>query len=376
MERLTLAHTRAPGDVLAMTALVRDVHRAYPGRFRIAVDTPYRDIWLHNPHVVPRDRGSPGRYMQLSYGKSIGRAGRECIHFLTAWHHNFHEHTGLRVPLTEPRPDLHLTPAERTTRLVGGRYWLLVAGGKNDFTTKHYVYERHQRVVDALRGLGIPVVQAGAADRGHSHPPMRGALNMVGKTTLRDFFRLIAQADGVICTITAAMHAAAALQRPCVVTAGGREEWWWEGYTNTADQFGPVASRRVTVPHRFLHTQGLLDCCRNRGCWKNKRSTAEADSRKSYCVLPVVSDGGQVAPKCMDMISAEMIVEAVLSYYADGTLPPVPGGTDVTPIAQDGHSFVDAAGRRLRVRVETVEAPPKSAPPAAAPAPPAPPLTN
>lgn len=322
MESLILSHDRAPGDIVTMTALVRDIALTYPGKYRISVETTCRDLWKYNPYIRPRNKDEPGRWIRLSYGESIKRASRECIHFLTAWHYNFHKQTGIQVPLTLPKPDLHLGPDEHQ-RLVEGRYWVILSGGKSDFTTKHWVYSRHQKVVDGLRGLGIPVVQAGSDERGHYHPRLAGALDLVGKTTLREFIRLIAQADGVICTITAAMHIAAAFDRPCVVTGGGREEWWWEGYGNWGNQFGPIASGKVKVPHRYLHTIGKLDCCRFKGCWKNKVTADEKDGRNSYCTRPVRAENGQRVPECMDMITSENILEGVLSYYLDGTLPPL-----------------------------------------------------
>ncbi len=318
MESLVLNHHRAPGDIVTMTALVRDIHVAYPGRFRVSVQTSCPELWYGNPYVVPRRKSEPAKWVQLSYGEGIGRSARENIHFLTAWHHNLAKQTGIEVPLTLPKPDLHLKPSEEA-RIVDGRYWLILAGGKTDFTTKHYVYARHQKVVDALRGMGIAVVQGGSADRGHYHPRMAGALDLVGKTTLREFMRLIAQADGVICTITAAMHIAAAFDRPCVITGGGREAWWWEGYTND-NQFGPVASGKVKVPHRYIHTIGLLDCCKTRGCWLNKVTSDEKDEKRSYCRRPKAVEGGQRVPECMAMISPQNVIEGVVSYYADGTL--------------------------------------------------------
>ena len=38
-QKLVLIHKRAPGDTLVLTALVRDIALAHPGKFRIDVDT-------------------------------------------------------------------------------------------------------------------------------------------------------------------------------------------------------------------------------------------------------------------------------------------------------------------------------------------------
>lgn len=349
MQRFILRHNRAPGDITAMTALVRDIALTHPGKYQVAVDTSFRDLWANNPHIIPLSEAAKGAtVVKLSYGEYITLAGRQPIHFLESFHRDFAKKTGIKVPLVRPTPDLHMTGAERATRHVEGKYWVVLAGGKLDFTTKHYVYKRHQEVVHALRGMGLGVVQLGARGQNptHFHPKLDSTLDLIGRTSLREMLQIVANADGVICTITFAMHAAAALGRPCVVTAGGREEWWWEAYHR--DNPGLGANRHeLPVDHRYLHTLGRLDCCLRKGCWKNKVLANERD--KSFCAYPKQSDGGQVVPLCMDMISADRIVESVLSYYLDGTLTPPEGM--MLPTADQPTTVNTPDGRRLVVTV-------------------------
>jgi hypothetical protein len=320
--RLLLRHHRAPGDILAMTALVRDIHITYPGKYLTGIDTPCKDIWKNNPHVSEMRDKLGCRIVNLSYGESISRASRETIHFMTGFHHDFEKKTGIRVPLQLPHPDLHLTEEEKNTRLVEGRYWVILSGGKQDFTTKWWPYERHQQVIDTLSAFGIRFVQLGGkgSHPSHFHPDLKSTLNLVGKTSLREMIRIIAQSDGVLCTITFAMHAAAALSKPCVVTAGGREEWWWEAYHRDNEGLGPNR-HLLPIDHRYLHTIGLLKCCERKGCWLNKSSKDEND--KSFCKNSVSGEYSRPVPECHRMITVEKVCESVLSYYADGTLPPL-----------------------------------------------------
>ena len=323
MERLLLRHQRAPGDIIVMTALVRDLAIAYPGKYHIGVDTSFKEIWDNNPYIRPMPDKKGARIVNLTYGEYIRKAAHEQIHFLTAFHKNLKTQTGIDVPLLYPHPDLHLSPAEQKP-LLDGRYWVVVAGGKGDFTTKHWVYERYQKVVDILTGLGIPVVQIGGKGSypTHFHPELQNVTSLVGKTDLRQMFRVINNADGVICTITSAMHIAAAMGKPCVVTSGGREEWWWEAYHKDNPGLSPV-QKLLPVSHRYLHTIGKLDCCAKKGCWKNKVQKLEGD--KSFCNYAVPAESGQIVPLCMDMISVEKVVSSVLTYYMDGTLPLLEG---------------------------------------------------
>jgi ADP-heptose:LPS heptosyltransferase len=323
MEKIILRHQRAPGDIVVMTAVVRDLALTYPGRFHIAVDTTFRELWLNNPHVkiMPDKRGA--RIVNLTYGSYIKKAATEKIHFLSSFHKDLKTQTGIDVPLLYPHPDIHLSEEEQKP-IVSGRYWVVLAGGKNDFTTKHWVYERYQRVVDILKDFGIHVVQLGGRGSrpSHHHPKLNNVIDMVGMTNLRQMLRIINNSDGVICTITAAMHMAAALNKPCVVTGAGREEWWWEAYSRDNPGLAPV-NNLLPVSHRYLHTIGNLDCCSKKGCWKNKVQKSEGD--KSFCNYPTQAEGGQMVPLCMDMITAEKVVGSVLSYYMDGTLPLLEG---------------------------------------------------
>lgn len=367
---IILAHGRAPGDITVMSAFVRDFAKTYGDQYDVEVFTSCPSLWRSNPYVSrvlssPRE-GVPMH--ELSYGKQINEADYTPLHFLTAFHRDFKNRTGVDVPVLEPIPDLHLSDEELNTRPIAGRYWLMIAGGKSDFTCKVWSAMRNQQVVNVLRQFGIRFVQIGATYKGNWHPPLQGCLDLIGKTGLRDSLWLLHHADGVICPVTFFMHAAAALKRPCVCIAGGREHWWWEAYVNpaTVENFGPIASGKVPVPHRFLHTQGLLPCCQSRGCWMNKVDKTQPDKHKMYCKLPVDDGYGQRIPECLRMITVEHVVEAVLSYYEDGTLDPIgpppkiimPDGSPLNSKSLQAQSAPTLAPRVLTAPTATVPAPP------------------
>jgi ADP-heptose:LPS heptosyltransferase len=181
-------------------------------------------------------------------------------------------------------------------------YWIVVAGGKFDFTIKWWHFRRWQAVVDSFRERML-FVQIGESH--HYHPALKGVLDLRGETSLRDLIRLVYHAQGVLCPVTLLMHLAAAVEtkpggpqmRPCVVVAGGREPWTWEAYPN----------------HRFLHTIGKLPCCAKGGCWRARSvPLGDGDSKdepKHLCVDTVNN-----LPRCMEMISPTQVVDAVESY--------------------------------------------------------------
>lgn len=325
--RLILIHKRAPGDTAVMTALPRDIHAAHPGKFELAVDTNCMSLWENNPHVITtkelKARG-PVEHIKLTYGKGVRDQNFETVHFLSYFNRDFEVQTRVKVPLTLPYPDLHLSDVEKSAPLINGRYWAFLSGGKSDFTAKVWSTAHWQAAIAELQALGLGCVQIGGTDRGHWHPEVKNVRNLVGKTDLRDMMRVIYHADGVICGITSAMHLAAGLQKPCVVLAGGREAWWWEAYVRENSGLGgPAVAAKLAMPHRFLHTIGLLDCCQRHGCWKNKVVKLHDDP--SVCKYPVIKPG-QAVPKCLEMITPAHVVEAVMSYYEDKSLPPIKEG--------------------------------------------------
>ncbi len=52
MRRLVLRSFQSPGDILMLTAAVRDLHAACPGRFQTDVRTSADAIWENNPSAL------------------------------------------------------------------------------------------------------------------------------------------------------------------------------------------------------------------------------------------------------------------------------------------------------------------------------------
>ena len=316
VQPVLLTHARAPGDVTVMTACIRDLALTHPGEYEIHVGTRWRELWENNPYIAGThglETGITPRY-RLDYGPSMSRLASNRMHFIAAFHRALSGVLKVDVPVLFSKPDLHLSEQERTEAPISGRYWCVLAGGKTDMTAKIWSAARWQQTIDLLAERGINCVQVGALKRNHIQPALKNTLSLLDRTSLRDLVWLIHHADGVICHVTCAMHMAAALDKPCVVLAGGREHWWWEAYTNAARTFGDRAAP-VPVPHRFLHTQGLLACCKDNGCWRNKVSSSEQDKKRSYCRYPCDDGFGQQYPTCMHLITPQHVVDAVLSYY-------------------------------------------------------------
>lgn len=323
-ERLLLRCSLCPGDIVTMTAAVRDLHSAHPGRFITGVDTPCPDLWAHNPHIKPVSCREPGvREIEMHY-PGINRSNQHPAHFLRGYTDYLEQQLGLTIPTSDFRGDLYLTDEERSldTPIVGGfdagePYWLIVAGGKHDFTAKWWPPDYAQRVVDhfapgSCADRPVRFAQCGSAS--DWHPRLRGVTDLVGKTDLRQLIRLVYHAEGVLCPVTLAMHLAAAVPRkgevarPCVVVAGGREPAHWEAYPG----------------HEYLDTIGRLPCCATGGCWKSRCQVVgdgDVKDRKNLCERPVQVSGDLRIAECMTRVTPARVIDAIERCIAQPSLP-------------------------------------------------------
>ncbi|MBC7784077.1 MAG: ADP-heptose--LPS heptosyltransferase [Burkholderiales bacterium] len=309
---LVLQCRLSPGDVLMLTAAVRDLHRAFPGQFITDIETSAPDLWAYNPWITKLDRSqrSNASVLEMHY-PLINSSNQKPVHFLQGYIDFLERCLRLRVPVTEFRGDIYLSGEERNwtnqveeTFGFKGTYWIMMAGGKYDFTAKWWPPDYYQEVVDRLAGR-VQFVQCG--EKHHWHPPLRGVFDLVGKTSIRQFVRLMYHAQGVVCPVTFAMHLAAAVPskfnrlRPCVVIGGGREPPHWEAYPG----------------HQYLHTIGMLPCCAMGGCWKSRCQPVGDGNRKddeNMCERPVPVRSDLKIAQCMTMIKSDDVIRVIEKF--------------------------------------------------------------
>lgn len=307
MEDWIFENWLSAGDIVMLTAAVRDLHRAYPGRFRTDVRTSTPALWAHNPYLTPLDTKSRRVRSMVCHYPLIHRCNTAPYHFIHGFIEYLNDELKLKIKPTDFKGDIHLSDEEKegpgpVEVALGKRrpYWIIAAGGKYDYTIKWWHRRRWQEVVNHFQKK-LLFVQVG--EKGHYHPPLQGVLDLRGKTSLRELIRLVYHADGIVCPVTLHMHLAAAVPLPegrkrlrsCVVIAGGREPAHWEQYPG----------------HYFLHTIGALECCAKGGCWKSRTvplgDGSGLDKPNSLCV-DVTPKG---LPRCMDMISAQQVCRLI-----------------------------------------------------------------
>ncbi|MDE2986333.1 MAG: ADP-heptose--LPS heptosyltransferase [Gemmatimonadota bacterium] len=315
MRKLILRNFQSPGDIVMLTAAVRDLHRCYPERFLTDVRTSCPALWENNPHLVPLNEEDPDVEVVDCHYPLIHQSNQTPCHFLHGFIHYLNATLGLRIEPGAFKGDIHISDDEKEwfslveeTHGQSRPFWTIVSGGKLDYTIKWWDPNRYQAVVDHFRGR-VEFVQVG--EDGHHHPPLDGVVDMRGQTTLRQLVRLMYHAQGVVTPISLPMHLAAAVEmkpgmprnRPCVVIAGGREPPHWTAYPH----------------HQFIHTVGALKCCDDGGCWKSRTVPLGdgdyKDGPEELCV-DVVGD----LPRCMDMITAEEVIRRIEWYFGGGAI--------------------------------------------------------
>jgi ADP-heptose:LPS heptosyltransferase len=316
MRKLIFKCGLSPGDIVMLTAAVRDLHLCYPGKFITDVRTSCAELWENNPYISRLDETDKEVEVIDCQYPLIDHSNDLPYHCLHGFIEFFNETLGLSIKPTAFNGDIHLSALEKSWysqvhELTGEDtpFWIVSAGGKYDVTIKWWATERYQAVIDHFKGK-ILFVQIGSW--GHHHPALRGVIDLRGKTTLRELVRLVYHSQGVLCPVTGLMHLAAAVEtrtgqpphRPAVVIAGGREPMQWEAYPH----------------HQFIHTNGALDCCVHGGCWRDRivplGDGTQRDHPDHLC-RDVVED----LPRCMHMISPDDVIRRIEMYFQGGMLP-------------------------------------------------------
>lgn len=315
MRKLILRNFQSPGDIVMLTAAVRDLHRCHPGEFLTDVRTSCPDLWDHNPHLTPLDEHDPDVTVVDCHYPLIHRSNQEPRHFLDGFVEYLNEQLGLRIRVTDFKGDIHISQAEKdwfleveTQKGPAQPFWLFASGGKFDYTAKWWDPHRYQQVVNHFKGR-LLFVQVG--ENHHHHPRIEGTVDLRGQTSHRQLVRLMYHAQGAVSAVSLLMHLAAAvevkpgmpLNRPCVVIAGGREPPHFTAYPH----------------HQFIHTVGALRCCDNGGCWKSRTvplGDGDVHDRPEALCVDVVG----TLPRCMDMISADDVIARIEMYFRGGAL--------------------------------------------------------
>jgi ADP-heptose:LPS heptosyltransferase len=297
---LILKNGQGAGDQVLLTAVVRDLHKTHPGRYRTAVDCWGTALFDSNPYVTPREQLSPNARQIVVEGFV---ASDDSPHLVTQFARSLSRKIDVHIDVLKLGGDVHLSRDERASAhpFDGEPYWLAWFGGHWGFTTKLWSETHAQAVVDHFRGK-LRFVQVGAS--GHHHPKVSGATSLVGDTPMRRMVMLMYHAAGGIGPVSFGMHLSAAVpmaptglssasRRPFIVLVGGRE-----------------APQVFLYPgHTAIGSIGRYRCCLSGACWKN--NSHPGAGRKVDCEQVVLSDGLALARCMVEDVTPNRVIEAI-----------------------------------------------------------------
>jgi ADP-heptose:LPS heptosyltransferase len=286
-----------------MTGAIESLHTLYPGQYRTGVDSTCPEIFFYNKWVEDLSGVPDVRPILMEY-PGINRSNQVNLHFLQAYCDYLGEQLGIPLPCQVNRPYLYFSPEEgiwmsRVAEIYGRerKHWILSAGVKQDYTAKGWVQSYWQEVVDRLAGR-VLFVQIGHQD--HLHKPLKGVVDQIGKTNLRELIRLCRSAEGGVGPITFIGHCMAALGKPYICISGGREPPSFIAYNTQTT----------------LHTIGALSCCLT-PCWRSRvvplNDGDHKDTELCYQPIPL---GSETVQRCMSLITPGDVVRAIERYLS------------------------------------------------------------
>jgi len=223
-----------PGDCWCLTRIVRDFAEQFPEDV-LAPVVPCPEIFSGNPfyRVPDRDAVELNFTFPGAVGKNRDGGNADKIDSMVKAMFEFvRRETGRPLEMRCSAPEFYPSPDEKRYSPVptGRPVCVLNAGWKSDTPAKFWGRVNFESVVHVLSDR-ILFVQVGAARSGIDfHRPVPGALDLLGRTTLRELAQLVYHADFVLTGISQLHHLAGiACYKPrhCVTIAGGREPENW-----------------------------------------------------------------------------------------------------------------------------------------------------
>jgi len=234
--QIILYFGHAPGDDLLCTTVLRELRTR-----------GYRNLWMVSNHpeifqgmedatcVLPLDLPllRLRRFHHLEYARWLPEEDRS----VPPQHHIIAE-LCTQVGITgdiELRPHLRLTSTEHASGFwANGKIAIQSSGlgGILPMKNKQWYPERFQEVVDQLYQQ-MDFVQIGSL----SDPPLTHALDLRGKTTIRETAAILSNTRLYIGNVGFLMHLARAVECPAVILFGGREAPWQSGYSENTNLY-------------------------------------------------------------------------------------------------------------------------------------------
>ncbi|HEX7377460.1 MAG TPA: hypothetical protein VF278_10125, partial [Pirellulales bacterium] len=112
-QQLILQSFQSPGDIVMLTAAVRDLHLAYPGEFQTDVRTSVPAIWENNPRLTALEEGAADVQSIDMHYDLVNQSNTAPYHFVHGYVRHLEQRLGLRIPVTRFHGEIHLAAIEK-----------------------------------------------------------------------------------------------------------------------------------------------------------------------------------------------------------------------------------------------------------------------
>jgi len=251
------------GDDLMCTTVFRELKKRGAGR--IAMSTPHAGIFQNNPdvdQVLWHPRPCLNRWLQT--GLPLLRLGYAAYNPLTDGDEPLEEHVLIKLcrlagiaGQVELRPYLFLTSAEIAAGRVGKNQVVMQSSGMSapyPMGNKEWYPPRFQEVCSNLCSDNT-VVQIGSAN----DPKLEGAMDLRGKTTIRESAAIMANSEVFIGLEGFLMHLARAVDCRAVILYGGRIKPSQIGYVANKNLYSPVECSPCWLRNPCDHNRKCMD---------------------------------------------------------------------------------------------------------------------
>jgi len=251
------------GDDLMCTTVFHELKKR--GKGRIVMATPRPGIFQNNPDVDkvlwhPRPRLN--RWLQT--GLPLLRLGYAAYNPLTDGDEPLEEHVLIKLcrlagiaGQVALRPYLILTSTEIAAGRIGKKQVVMQSSGMSapyPMRNKEWYPQRFQEVCTAL-GSEVTIIQLGSAN----DPKLEGAIDLRGKTTIRESAAIMANSQVFIGLEGFLMHLARAVNCRSVILYGGRLKPSQIGYVANKNLYSPVECAPCWLRNPCDHNRKCMD---------------------------------------------------------------------------------------------------------------------
>jgi len=284
-----------------MECAIHSICEQYPNQYQFSVQSCCSDIFHFHPNVT-RLMQKPDRIIEMHY-PTIHKCSQWDVRYLSGYVEYLGEQLNLKLRTSCNRPHIYFSQDELSrAKQVTGEYAVICSSFKDDYQTKNWGFDNWQAVVDwVIKEKGIKVVQVG--EQHHNCKLLKGAVNLIGRTNIRQLFLLAKYAKFGLGHESFLHHVFAAVNdgTPFVCVSSGWNPSKWASYPG---------------PETYITKQGSLTCCKAKGCFKARFAPRNKDD-KSVCERPT-KVGLETVGECMKMVSVDEVTRAIQDFYTGG----------------------------------------------------------